>query len=433
MASPDKFLRFATLCLLYFVQGAPYGFQSACLPLLLRESGLSYFAIGAMKLLFLPWVCKPLYAPFIETTRTKRFWLTASMSALAATCLAAAALSSPDDLAGLAGLMLALNLFSASQDVATDSLAVRILDDDELGAGNTVQVVAYKSGSVFAGGVLLLVRDSFGWAAMFNAFAGIYVVAVLLLSKISIVERADEGKKSDSKDVGSIRDILKSVFAVPGTWGVVAFVLMYKLCERAEQTFSLFQVDKGVPRATMALWSTVARTASLLGSTYGGYVLYRREARGLVVKFCSLRTVTIAAQGLIVLMWGRERCSAESFSTYVSLDSALMYLGFAATSATLFSAGVITTATFTVMMSVSKSAGTKDSAVGDLAGTHYTVLATAEILGKLAFAGAAGALTDYFGLEAMYAAFVILAAVSAPLALKTLPVSLRREEKRLKE
>ena len=27
MASPDKFLRFATLCLLYFVQGAPYGFQ----------------------------------------------------------------------------------------------------------------------------------------------------------------------------------------------------------------------------------------------------------------------------------------------------------------------------------------------------------------------------------------------------------------------
>ena len=91
----------------------------------------------------------------------------------------------------------------------------------------------------------------------------------------------------------------------------------------------------------------------------------------------------VILQGLIVLMWGRERCSAESFSTYVSLDSALMYLGFAATSATLFSAGVITTATFTVMMSVSKSAGTKDSAVGDLAGTHYTVLATAEILGKL--------------------------------------------------
>ena len=43
-------------------------------------------------------------------------------------------------------------------------------------------------------------------------------------------------------------------------------------------------------------------------------------------------------------------------------------------------------ATFTVMMTVSKSAAAPalpDSAAGDLAGTHYTVLATAEILGKL--------------------------------------------------
>ena len=52
------------------------------------------------------------------------------MSALAATCLAAAALSSPDDLAGLAVLLLALNLFSSSQDVATDSLAVSALQAD---------------------------------------------------------------------------------------------------------------------------------------------------------------------------------------------------------------------------------------------------------------------------------------------------------------
>ena len=86
-----------------------------------------------------------------------------------------------------------------------------------------------------------------------------------------------------------------------------------------------------------------------------------------------------------MLLWGREPCSAESLSTYASLDSALMYLGFATTSATLFSAGVVTTATFTVMMSVSKSAAVAlpESALGDLAGTHYTVLATAEILGKL--------------------------------------------------
>ena len=82
----SKIARFSTLALLYFVQvgseikatdftlilllkGAPYGFQTACLPLILRKSGLSFSSLGAMKLLFLPWVCKPLYAPLIERTK----------------------------------------------------------------------------------------------------------------------------------------------------------------------------------------------------------------------------------------------------------------------------------------------------------------------------------------------------------------------------
>lgn len=38
----SKWLRFGTLGLLYFVQGAPYGFQTACLPLILRQAGLSF-------------------------------------------------------------------------------------------------------------------------------------------------------------------------------------------------------------------------------------------------------------------------------------------------------------------------------------------------------------------------------------------------------
>ena len=63
--------RLSTLCLLYFVQGAPYGFQTSCLPIILREAGMSYTALGAMKMLFLPWVCKPIYAPIIERTKTR--------------------------------------------------------------------------------------------------------------------------------------------------------------------------------------------------------------------------------------------------------------------------------------------------------------------------------------------------------------------------
>ena len=51
------------------MQGAPYGFQVGCLPLILRQSGLSFSSLGAMKLLFLPWILKPLYATVIESTK----------------------------------------------------------------------------------------------------------------------------------------------------------------------------------------------------------------------------------------------------------------------------------------------------------------------------------------------------------------------------
>ena len=54
--SSSKVLRLSTLGLLYFVQGAPYGFQASSLPVMLRQEGVSFTQLGLMKMLFLPWV-----------------------------------------------------------------------------------------------------------------------------------------------------------------------------------------------------------------------------------------------------------------------------------------------------------------------------------------------------------------------------------------
>ena len=41
--------------------------------------------------------------------------------------------------------------------------------------------------------------------------------------------------------------------ATPGTTWMIAFLLFYKLCERAEMTFSMFLVDKGVGTKRLGL------------------------------------------------------------------------------------------------------------------------------------------------------------------------------------
>lgn len=382
--------------------------------MILRQHGLSFTALGSMKLLFLPWVCKPLYAPMIERTRTKYWWLTRSMLALGLTCLLAAWITGPDSLTAISVLMFALNLFSATQDVATDSLAVNILEPSELAAGNTIQVVAYKAGSVFAGGLLLWVEEITSWSGMFYAFAAIYFICIFLLSQFSLAAAKPARNEKSCGSHSDLRTMLKDVLSVPETGFVMGFVCFYKLCERAEQTFSLFMIDKGVPLSQIAFWSTIMRTGSLLGSVYGGHILSSdeddRRPREIICKYSFLRSLPICLQLILIHQWGMDRVQSESVFLFWNSDTVFMYLGFFCTTITLFCAGVITTATFTVMMRLSQSAPET------LKGTHFTTLATCEVGGKLLFASISGGLIDWIGLDPVFLSFVVLALSCVPLA-----------------
>ena len=127
-----QIVRYATLSFLYLVQvklfvselfvtnknllqGAPYGFQTSCLPLLLRQAGLSFSSLSVMKLLFLPWVCKPLYSPLLERTLSRSTWLIVALATMAMTCLLASLTVNQADVTSLSIVLLLLNFASAAQ------------------------------------------------------------------------------------------------------------------------------------------------------------------------------------------------------------------------------------------------------------------------------------------------------------------------------
>ena len=97
------------------LQGAPYGFQTSCLPLLLRQAGLSFSSLSVMKLLFLPWVCKPLYSPLLERTLSRSTWLIVALATMAMTCLLASLTLNQADVTSLSLVLLLLNFASAAQ------------------------------------------------------------------------------------------------------------------------------------------------------------------------------------------------------------------------------------------------------------------------------------------------------------------------------
>ena len=413
----SKWLKLGTLAILYFVQGAPYGFQASSLPVMLRKEGLSFTHLGIMKLLFLPWVCKPLYAPLIDNTMTKKFWLILTMSALGLMCFFTGSLIQMDNLMSLSLILLLLNLFSAAQDIAVDSIAVRILTSaEEVGLGNTIQVVAYKAGSIFAGGLLLLIQDYVGWTWMFYIFGSVYFICILMLVQLQLIEKSQTTKtKLDAKEPDFTK-VFKEAINSPGTSWMIAFVMFYKLCERAEMTFSMFLVDKHVSTTRLAAWSSVMKTFSLVGSAYGGYAMSKGEpSRNLIKRYAVIRSFAILAQFLLILSWGKQIIvSDETFS----FDWVMLHLGFLLLCIVLFCAGAMTTATFSLMMSLSQRT-CRDA----IRGTHYTTLATFEVLGKLVFAFVSGYLLDSIGFEPIYFLFVATAFLTVPF-IKTAPASI---------
>ena len=151
-----------------------------------------------------------------------------------------------------------------------DSLALEILDPGELGAGNMIQVVAYKAGSVFAGAALLWVKEASSWAAMWAVFGCLYLLCLVLVQGLGLgyskKTRMEEEKEEEDAGPRLSAPWLvanwRRMLSVPGTAGMVAFVLTYKLCERGEATLPIYIVDKGVPVASLTFWKGVVRSVN---------------------------------------------------------------------------------------------------------------------------------------------------------------------------
>ena len=196
------------LMFLYFIQGLPYGFQARFLPILLREQGVSLTNLGFFKLLLVPWLCKALWAPLVDKYGTKRKWLLGSVLGLVVTCLLGC-LVQQHQLLVLCVVLFLLNLFAATQDIAVDGLAIAILSEEELGQGNTAQVVGYKIGSIFGGGVLLWSLDWVGWTGMFLMLAALYIEAfmfVFVSPSIRYLEKKTAGPGTFEVDDDSLSE-----------------------------------------------------------------------------------------------------------------------------------------------------------------------------------------------------------------------------------
>ena len=153
---------------LYVSQHIPLAFVYEALPVFLRQQNVSLQTLGLLQLLALPLVFKFLWSPLIDrygVTRWGhyRFWILCLQIGLGVAIALLALINITQQFTLLLLGLLLVSLLSASQDIATDALAIGLLSPAERGLGNGIQRGGNSLGAIIGGGGMLLLLSSWGW------------------------------------------------------------------------------------------------------------------------------------------------------------------------------------------------------------------------------------------------------------------------------
>ncbi len=382
----DSAKKLGLLATLYFSQGLPFGFFTQAVPVLLRKAQYSLGDIGLASLLALPWALKFLWAPLVDRKSLpgigrRKSWILPVQAATSLLLLALAASVTPNSFALMLAAVFALNFLAATQDIATDGLAVDLLAPEERGLANGVQVGGYRVGMIVGGGALLIVFEKRGPALAFLVMA-----ALIAIASIPVIF-AREPAPSPTLPRSAGEGATPHFFSRPGAGRLLLLVVTYKAGEAfAVGMLRPFLSDLGMKLDEIGkLLGTVGFASGLLGAFAGGALVGPLGRRRALVVFGVLQAMAVAGYATIApgrpeRSWLYVACGAEHFTS-----------------------GMATTALFTCMMDWCR----KESNA-----TDYTVQASAVVIAT----GLASALSGFSAQALGYAGHFALATFMALLA-----------------
>ncbi len=302
---------------LYFSQGLPSGLLAHALPALLREHQVPLQYIGYLKLLALPWMFKFVWAPYVDRyhfrrTGPHRSWILPMQSLVIFMLLSLSLLSPQTIFSGYLPLfflmLLLLNFCSATQDIATDGLAVKLLPSRWRGLGNSIQVSGYKLGLIVGGSLLLLSIDHYGWSTSFILLA---IILALLTLPILLLRESPHSNERPAGDPDSLANAkaegfdtfwrnYRDFFRQPGMKSWLLVILTYKSGDAfGSGMVKPMLVDAGFSLSAIGSVTLVASVAGMVAAVLGGYLYYRWGAKVTLLGFGLLQAIGIGAFALI--------------------------------------------------------------------------------------------------------------------------------------
>jgi PAT family beta-lactamase induction signal transducer AmpG len=295
---------------LYVAEGIPYTMAMMVSVVLYKRLGISNTDIALYtSWLYLPWVIKPLWSPFVDLFRTKRYWIL-MMQLLIGASLASIALTipAPRFFQYTLAFFWLVAFSSATHDTAADGFYMLGLPEHHQAAFIGVRTTFYRIAMIATQGGLVIFAGFLegsghdiptAWSIAFFLTAAVFVAIFLYHFFILPYPTADRSA-SRNPSASLAREFLHIFglfFRKKKIVTILAFFLFYRLGEtQLIKIIPLFLLDprsKGGLGLTTSevgiIYGTVGVISLVLGGLLGGYAIYRKGLKSWIwIMVCAM-------------------------------------------------------------------------------------------------------------------------------------------------
>lgn len=280
----------------YIAEGIPYMIVMTVSVVMYKNLGLSNTDIALYtSWLYLPWVIKPLWSPFVDLFRTKRFWMVLTQLLIGAS-FACVALTLPaaDFVRYTLAILWIMAFCSATHDIAADGFYMLGLNTPEQAAFVGVRTVFYRVATIASKGGLVILAGTLqkngypiasAWSITFMVVAAIFL-ALCLYHFFVLPYPASDRSAPVSKGKSLVSEYFRIItlfFRRRDIVVIICFFLFYRFAEaQLVKMVAPFLLDSraagglGLATADVGwIYGTVGVVALMLGGLLGGYVIYR--------------------------------------------------------------------------------------------------------------------------------------------------------------
>ena len=289
---------------LYFAEGIPYFIVNNISVVMFKNMGMPNGMLALYtSLLYLPWVIKPLWSPFVDIIKSKRWWILSMQILMSAAMLLMPFLlpqTLGEELADSPLFFLTLVLFwvtafaSATHDIAADGFYMLALDPSRQAGFVGIRSTFYRLSSIFGQGVLVAlagVLDS-RTGDVHLAWKITLIVSALIFSAVTLyhtwsLPKPTSDRMSAATDARQIFMEFKrtfiTFFSKKGVLMAMLFMLLYRLPEAfLVKMMNPFLLDSmaegGLGMSTQSVglvYGTIGVAALTAGGIIGGLAAAR--------------------------------------------------------------------------------------------------------------------------------------------------------------